>query len=116
MKSNQPMLTLTWLASIVFPVGVVGLGLYLDRQYLPDADEWLSVVLVMGALFAGVWIIYFFLTWITGTRLPEGSKLNRPRVALKIAVVAVLIAAAICGLLFWAYIAMIGHGWGGAFK
>ena len=111
MKSNQHILVLTWLASIVLPVGFVGLGLYLDRHHPPDADEWPFIVLVMGAIFAGVWILYFFLTWMTGTRLPEGSKLNRPQVALRIVVVAVLIAAAICGLLLWAFYAMIGHGW-----
>jgi hypothetical protein len=79
--------------------------------HLPDADEWLSVFLVMGAVFAGVWILYFFVTWMTGTRLPTGSKLNRPQVELRIVVVAVLIVAAICALLLWALYAMIGHAW-----
>lgn len=111
MRTKQHLLTFTWLGSIILPVGIVGFLLFLDRHHPPDGDEWFTVAFVTGAIFVGVWILYFFLTWITGNRLPEGSKLNRSQVALRIVVIAVFVAAAICGLLLWALYAMIGHGW-----
>jgi hypothetical protein len=111
MKSKHNLLAFTWLGSIILPVGIVGFLLFLDRHHPPDGDEWFTVAFVTGAIFVGIWILYFFLTWITGNRLPEGSKLNRSQVALRIVVIAVFVAAAICGLLLWVFYAMIGHGW-----
>ena len=90
---------ITWMLSIILPVGFLVLflvsNLYMDRYSL-DA-EWLWWIPIdMVLIFTGVWGLYFFLSWSLAKKNFDGSELSNKQVVFR---KRILVAVILTGIL-----------------
>ena len=62
-------------------------------------------------MFSAIWVIYFFLAWVTAKKNLDGSEISKKQIMLRRVAIIALILSAIFGLLYYWFAAMMGAAW-----